>query len=167
MFIVKSLTWWVSSFYMLILGCSTTCFRPPKFSSVFTDQGVKYLVKVTRKVMGYSAMRGNDLSVTSTWTLGHPHTQDATPPVGMGLGEPRYVDQSCFNDPVKWIKVWVSEPCTAREFTEEIHDYGEYCKYQHVDQAMKKAYPWNKQTLVTMAKTEIIYPKNVNEFHIR
>ena len=29
---------------------------------------------------------------------------------------------------------------------EEIHDYGEFCKYWHVDQAMAKAYPWNKQT---------------------
>ena len=26
----------------------------------------------------------------------------------------------------------------AREFAEEIHDYGEFCKYRHVNQAMAK-----------------------------
>ena len=58
-----------------------------------------------------------------------------------------YVDQSCFNDPVKWIKAWVSELPPAMEFAEEIHGFLEYCKYGHVRQAMAKAYPWNKQEL--------------------
>ena len=43
--------------------------------------------------------------------------------------------------------VQVSEVCTqTREFAEEIHDYGEYCKYGQVRQTIAKAYPWNKQT---------------------
>ena len=43
--------------------------------------------------------------------------------------------------PVKWIKARVSEPPPAREFTEEIHGFREYCKYGHVRQAIAKANP--------------------------
>ena len=34
---------------------------------------------------------------------------------------------------------------TENEKTREINDDGEYCKYRQVNQAMAKAYPWNKQ----------------------
>ena len=54
-------------------------------------------------------------------------------------GKGTEVDQSCFNDPVKWIKDQVSEPPPAKEFAEEIHGFGEYYKYRHVCQAIATA----------------------------
>ena len=57
------------------------------------------------------------------------------------------VDESCFNDPVKWDQ----SPCLwtallVRDSAVEIHGFREYCKYGHVRQAIAKANPWNKQT---------------------
>ena len=56
-------------------------------------------------------------------------------PSGMAYGvKGTEVDQSCFKSITGYIRV--SELNTsARKVTEEIHDIGEPCKYQHVDQA--------------------------------
>ena len=56
-------------------------------------------------------MQGNDLSIAMVSTLRHPHTQDIIQQYGVKGTE---VDQSCFNDPVKWIKIQVSEPCPRK-----------------------------------------------------
>ena len=50
------------------------------------------------------------------------------------------VDQSCFKS-FTGLRSGSLKYAPAREFAEEIHDYGEYCKYGHVCQAMAKAYP--------------------------
>ena len=34
----------------------------------------------------------------------------------------------------------------TRKFAEDIHGYGEFCKYGHIRQAMVKGYRWKKQT---------------------
>ena len=54
-------------------------------------------------------------------------------------GKAELRNQSCFNDPVKWIKAWFSELPLEREFAEEIHGFGEYCKFEHDRQAIAKA----------------------------
>ena len=50
------------------------------------------------------------------------------------------VDQSCFKS-FTGLRSGSLNHDPAREFAEEIHDYGEYYKYGHVLQAMAKAYP--------------------------
>ena len=61
------------------------------------------------------------------------------------------VDQSCFKS-FTGLRSGSLKCAPAREFAEEIHDYREHCKYQYVNQAMAKAYPWNKQTLVLICR---------------
>ena len=61
------------------------------------------------------------------------------------------VDQSCFKS-FAGLRSGSLKCAPAREFAEKIHDYGEHCKYQYVDRAMAKAYPWNKQTLVLICR---------------
>ena len=67
------------------------------------------------------------------------------------------VDQSCFKT-FTGLRSGSLKYAPAREFANEIHNYGEHCKYWHVNQAMAKAYPWNKQTQN--------YPKKVTKFWI-
>ena len=65
-----------------------------------------------------------------------PHT-----PCHLLVWDERNQGRSILFQILHWIKIQVSEVRPAREFAEEIHDYGEHCKYQHVDQAIAKAYP--------------------------
>ena len=37
----------------------------------------------------------------------------------------------------------------VRDSAEEIHGFGEYCKYRHIHQAIAKANPWNKQHITS------------------
>ena len=62
----------------------------------------------TPTLMGYSAMQDNNLFVTITSPLASSQPRrHITQWCGVKGTE---VDQSCFNDPVKWIKARASEP---------------------------------------------------------
>ena len=56
------------------------------------------------------------------------------------------VDQSCFNDPVKWIKTRVSEPCPRNWVCRGDSQLQEILQIRIHLSGNSKINPWNKQT---------------------